>query len=166
MPHALRIVPLVVLALLSACREPNGAPGKGIAGGGALSNSDVGTAVGVVAGTAVGWQFGSGAGQLMGAIGGGLLGGLLGDAVGEWMDEEDMAYYKQASQHALQTGKATQWKNTKSQHYGEIAPSAQFKAVDGRDCRDYHQSIVIDGKLHEGKATACRQPDGSWHVLQ
>jgi surface antigen len=162
----IQLVPAVALVLLAACQEPSGAPGKGIANGGAVSKSDIGTAVGVVGGTMIGWQFGSGGGQLLGAIGGGLLGGLLGDAVGEAMDEEDLAYYQQASQHAMRTGNTTQWQNTKTDHYGDIAPSAQFRAQDGRICRQYRQSIIVDGKLNEGNGTACREPDDSWHMVK
>lgn len=161
-----RLLPLLAIALLAACREPDGAPGRGISNGGALNGSDVGTAAGVVAGTVIGWQFGSGAGQMMGAIGGGLLGGLLGDAVGTSFDEEDMAMYQKASQHAMNTGTVTQWKNTKTEHFGEIAPSAKYQARDGRECREFHQSIILDGELHEGGGFACREPDGSWRMIE
>lgn len=36
---------------------------------------------------------------------------------------------------------------------------------DGRQCREFRQNVVIDGRDTEAYGTACLQPDGSWEVV-
>ena len=35
----------------------------------------------------------------------------------------------------------------------------------GAYCRDFTQTIVIDGQPQDATGTACRQPDGGWRVV-
>jgi len=32
-------------------------------------------------------------------------------------------------------------------------------------CREYHHSVVIDGQTRQAYGHACRQPDGTWHII-
>lgn len=32
-------------------------------------------------------------------------------------------------------------------------------------CREFQQNVVIDGKRQQAHGTACRQPDGSWRIV-
>jgi hypothetical protein len=32
-------------------------------------------------------------------------------------------------------------------------------------CREFQQNIIIDGKRQKAHGTACRQPDGSWRIV-
>ncbi len=155
---------LLTASLLSACTEPNGAPGKGIENGGALSKTDVGVAAGVVTGGLLGSAVGNGAGQVAAVIGGGLLGGMLGGAIGNSMDNADRAAYDRASQRSMQTGSTQSWKNTKTGHHGTITPKAKYKDDAGMYCRDYTQTIYVGGKKQKGHGTACRDADGTWSV--
>jgi hypothetical protein len=34
-----------------------------------------------------------------------------------------------------------------------------------KDCREYQRQIQIDGKMQMAHGTACRQPDGSWRIV-
>jgi surface antigen len=34
-----------------------------------------------------------------------------------------------------------------------------------RDCRDFEQTVVVDGQDETVRGTACREPDGTWRAL-
>lgn len=36
----------------------------------------------------------------------------------------------------------------------------------GQHCREFTQTIKIDGQRHESYGTACLRPDGSWQIVQ
>ncbi len=152
------------VSMLAACTEPNGAPGRGIENGGALSKQDVGVAAGVVGGGILGSAIGGGAGRTIAIIGGGLLGGLLGSSIGKSLDDADRAAYDRASQHAMESGQVSTWRNPDTGHHGTIRPSRRYTNDEGRYCREYSQTIYVDGKKRTGHGTACRQSDGSWRI--
>jgi surface antigen len=166
MINKLLVVIISVSMLINACTEPNGEPGKGIENGGALNKSNVGVAAGVVAGGLVGSAFGGGSGQTLAIIGGGLLGGFLGHEIGASLDRVDQLNYHQASQKALTTGKKVKWKNPDNNHHGTITPKEGHYDKDGNYCREYSQSITIDGKTHKAYGTACREDDGVWKIKE
>lgn len=166
MKHQKLTAVVIAATMLTACTEPNGAPGKGIMNGGALNKSDVGTGVGVVGGALLGSAVGGGAGQVVAIIGGGLLGGYLGHLIGHNMDEQDMANYNAASQRAMEKGTSTSWKNSDTGHHGTITPQKRYTNDEGQYCREYTQSIYIEGKKHTGHGTACRQDDGTWKIVE
>jgi surface antigen len=151
---------------LIACTEPDGSPGQGITQGGALSKSDVGTAVGVVGGGLIGSSIGSGAGQVAATVGGVLLGGILGNSIGASLDSTDRANYDRASQRAMNTGRAQSWKNSSSSNSGTVYPNRQYVNNAGAYCREYTQHITVDGKTHKGNGVACRQNDGTWTIVE
>jgi len=160
------VAALLTASMLTACTEPNGAPGRGIENGGALSKTDVGVAVGAVAGGIGGAFIGNGAGQVAAVIGGVLLGGVLGGVIGQSLDNHDRAAYDRASQHAMETGQSQSWNNEETGHHGTIHPHHRYMNDEGRYCREYTQTIYIDGKSHEGRGTACRQDDGTWRIKE
>lgn len=162
MKHNTRIVLVLTASLLTACTEPNGAPGRGIENRGALSKTDVGTAVGVVGGGLIGSTIGGGAGKVVAVLGGGLLGGILGNQIGQSLDNADRAAYDRASQQAMETGHTQSWNH--DNHHGSIHPHKRYVNSDGQYCREYTQTIYVDGKKHQGHGTACRQADGTWAI--
>ena len=117
----------------------------------------------------------TGGGLLAAAAGGGstgiaagvLLGGLTGGAVGNSLDNEDRRLMRQASHRALETsrtGTSTAWRNPDNGHSGRITPTRTIERANGGFCREYQQTIIIDGKEERGFGRACRQPDGSWRT--
>jgi surface antigen len=161
------IAVIATTAMLSACAQPGG---QGITqGGGGLNKQDIGVLGGAIGGGVIGSTMGGGAGKTAATIGGALLGGLLGSEIGKSLDNADRAAMSQTSQRALETaqpGEALPWKNSQTGNYGTVTPSNYYQNSEGQYCREYTQKIIVGGRTEEGQGTACRQPDGSWRIVQ
>ena len=137
---------------------------------GALGSSEqvVGTLLGAAVGGLLGSQIGGGTGNKV-AIGAGVLaGGLLGNNVGRTLSCADQVQHGQAAQKAFETqpaGTSTTWQNPDAGTAGTITPTATYQRSDGTYCRDFEQTVTIDGRYETATGTACRQPDGSWKVV-
>ena len=125
----------------------------------------------------VGGLGGAAAGGLIGAAAGGgaagiaagvLLGGLLGGAIGDRLDATDHRAADAAAQQAFErapSGTRTTWRNPDSGNHGAITPTRTYQTAQGTYCREYQQTIIIDGEPHQGHGTACRQSDGTWRIV-
>ena len=105
---------------------------------------------------------GGGAGIAAGVIGGALLGGL----VGNYLDDRDKKMAADSAHRALETtpsGQTVAWNNPDSGHSGTVTPVRTYQSA-GTYCREYQQTVTIDGKPERSYGTACRQSDGSWKV--
>jgi surface antigen len=61
------------------------------------------------------------------------------------------------------TGVPVAWREGKS--FGEVTPGAPYQ-VNASNCRDYTHSVSIDGGPPvSGRATACRQANGTWQTI-
>jgi surface antigen len=61
------------------------------------------------------------------------------------------------------TGIPVAWKDGRSR--GEVTPGALYQ-VNASSCRDYTHTVSIDGgPAVSGRATACRQADGTWRTI-
>jgi len=149
----IKFTPLVALCFtLVACSETVGPKAVGGAAAGAAAGGLIGAAAG---------------GGTAGIIGGVLLGGMLGGALGDKLDQNDRKlaeenYYR--SMEYGRTGETSSWRNPDSGHYGEITPTRTYETAQGY-CREYKQTIYVDGQAHEGIGTACRQADGTWKIV-
>jgi len=167
---------ITVLALttaLGACQQPGGygQGGYGQAGPGeiGLNKTTGGGLIGAGLGGLAGSQFGSGAGKGVATGIGVLAGALLGGSVGASLDRADVAYSQRTTQQALETAPANQpstWRNPDSGAYGTVTPVRTFQSTSGQNCREFQQTITVGGRTEEGYGTACRQPDGSWKIVQ
>lgn len=145
----------LVAVSLSACADVQNRP-----------KQSAGTLVGAGLGALAGSQIGSGSGQLAATAIGTLLGAWAGSEVGKSLDRADQLAAAQATHNALEnkpTGAATTWRNPDTGHAGSVTPLRTYQAG-GRDCRDFEQSLLIDGQAETVRSTACRQPDGTWRV--
>ncbi len=152
--HILGVV--VVAISLGACAET----GIKKQHGGAL----VGAALGGLAGS----QIGSGTGQLAAVGAGVLIGALIGSEVGKSLDKADQAYAAQTYQGSMETAKTGQtssWSNPDSGHSGTYTPTRTYQEPSGQYCREFTQTINVGGRSEEAYGTACRQPDGSWQIV-
>jgi surface antigen len=125
--------------------------------------------VGAGVGGLIGSQFGGGAGKGALTALGVVAGGLLGSQVGASLDRADQAQLAQSMQRSLESapsGQAVAWQNPDSGHYGTVTPTQTYRAPNGEPCREFQQTITVGGRTEEGYGTACRQPDGTWKIVQ
>jgi len=120
----------------------------------------VGTGVGAVAGGVVGSQIGGGSGKLWATGAGALLGAFAGSSIGKSLDQADMAV-EQAESGPL--NKTVNWNNAESGHSGSVTPIREGH-VQGTNqlCRQYNQTITINGQAQSAVGTACQNEDGTW----
>ena len=98
-----------------------------------------------------------------------LLGGLAGGAVGNALDQADREQAYRAQQSSLETAKTGQtvaWTNPDSGHSGTYTPERTYQTAEGQYCREFQQTVTVGGKTESAYGTACRQPDGSWKIVQ
>lgn len=128
----------------------------------------VGAGAGAIAGGILGAQFGSGSGRLWATGAGVLLGAYAGSNIGRQLDEADRAKHNAASQraHSAPVGETISWDNPNSGHSGSVTPIRSGTNTSGQTCREYKQTIVVDGKSETAYGTACQQTDGSWRLVQ
>ena len=163
---------LGALFLVVACNHNNGyshGSGYGHRNQSGITKSDVGTLLGAAGGAVLGSNVGKGKGRYVAIAAGTLLGAALGHSVGQSLDRADMQYYHNTSQRALETGRPGQtlpWRNPRSGNYGSVTPLDYYQRPDGRYCREYTQAITVGGRREEAYGRACRQPDGSWQIVQ
>ncbi|MFQ5534932.1 MAG: RT0821/Lpp0805 family surface protein [Sphingomonadales bacterium] len=152
-----RVVLAVALALsMGACTENAG------------TKETMGTLVGAGLGALAGSQIGDGKGQLAAVAIGTLAGAYIGKEVGKSLDRADRIAMQESTQNALEKGRsgaASQWRNPDSGNYGTVTPQPAFKSENGRDCREFQQTVTVDGETVTGYGTACRQDDGTWRIV-
>lgn len=127
----------------------------------------VGTAGGAIAGGVVGSQIGSGTGRLIATGAGTLIGALVGGEVGRQLDRVDRQYAQQTAYTAFETaptGTTSSWNNPDSGNYGTVTPVRTYQSQ-GTDCRDFQQTTYVGGQPSTTYGTACRQPDGTWRIV-
>jgi surface antigen len=153
----------LVSALLAGCAGGQGGPGEFGA-----NKTTGGTILGAVGGGLAGAQFGKGKGQLMTTAAGTLLGAFIGNQVGASLDRADVAYANKAEQQAATApvGQQVRWNNPDNGHSGSITPVRDGTDNSGRYCREYQTTVTVNGQQQQAYGTACRQPDGSWQVVQ
>jgi surface antigen len=162
------IAVVAAASMLTACQQ-GGPPGSGVMSGGGLNKQDVGTVAGAIGGGVIGSTMGGGAGKTAAIIGGSLLGGMLGNTIGASLDNADRAAYNAASQRAMETaqpGQTLPWRNPHTGNSGTITPSNYYQNSQGQYCREYNQTIVVGGQKQSGYGKACRQPDGTWQIIE
>jgi surface antigen len=129
----------------------------------------MGTLLGAALGGLVGAQIGSGSGKKVAIAAGVLGGGYLGNRIGAKLSCKDQEYHYDTTQSALEykpTGSTAAWANPDTGHSGAVTPTRTYIAGDGTPCREFTQTIEVDGQLEEIDATACRQLDGSWAIVE
>ncbi|HYM30795.1 MAG TPA: RT0821/Lpp0805 family surface protein [Candidatus Cybelea sp.] len=146
---------LVVVGLLTACEDTGPKQGAG-------------TVIGGVGGALAGSAFGRGHGRLVGVAAGTLLGALLGSEIGKSLDKADRDSAALANQRALEYNRAGEpmtWRNPDSGNSGTVTPQRTYQTAEGQYCREYQQTITVGGQTQTAYGRACRQPDGSWKIV-
>ena len=157
----------------------------------ASDNTFWGTGIGAALGGYIGSTIGKGRGNLTATAAGVFIGGALGNSVGHSMDRVHHRTYavQQATYYAPPHRRyrpnyvapiATQ--NSTILYPNKRSPSPydppRLKRVErgymddrphnrrhkGRQCREFTQTVRIDGQIKESYGMACLRPDGSWQV--
>lgn len=156
-----------VAIMLAACTQnPNTGQVETPLGG---PKQTLGTLGGAGTGALIGSQIGHGSGKLAATVVGGLLGAFVGSEVGKSLDRADQQYMAQTTQRTLESapsGQATTWSNPDSGHSGTVTPVRTYQAPSGQYCREFQQTVMVGGESQQAYGTACRQPDGSWKIVQ
>ena len=145
------VIAAVLALTLSACST---APTK----------QDQGVLIGAIAGGILGHQVGGGSGQVLATMVGTVAGAMIGGSIGKQMDETDRLNTAAALEN-VRTGVPSAWVNPDTGYEYVVTPTSTYDSGTG-PCREYTLDATIGGKTEQIYGTACRQPDGSWKVVE
>lgn len=163
------LIGLLMASFLTACAQQGSGGGFMTRDDGGVSRAGVGTLAGGAAGAIAGSNIGKGKGNIAAIAIGTLLGAGLGNSIGQSLDNADMAKYNATSQRALETapsGQAVAWNNPDSGNYGTVTPVNVYQNNAGQYCREYNQTINVNGRSEQAYGRACRQSDGTWKIVE
>ena len=127
---------------------------------------------GVIAGALIGGLLGNAAGGRGGRTGatmaGVVIGGAIGAALTSHLDCEDRSYAYKTYYDGFNSGRPNsnwQWENPDNGHYGDLRVGDYYNDQDGFRCATYTQQIWVNGSPQAGSGRACRQPDGTWAIV-
>ncbi len=127
-----------------------------------------GAAAGAIAGGIAGSNIGDGSGQLWATGAGALIGAFVGSEIGKSLDRADKLYHEQATQKAYSApiGETISWQNPESGNEGNITPVREgYTEASNNYCREYKQTIIIDGEAQTAYGTACQDANGDWTLV-
>lgn len=90
-------------------------------------------------------------------------------AVWSGLNDADRVYASTSTYRALEvtrSGETVAWYNPDTGVSGTVSPRPAFKNPRGEDCREFQQTVHLGGQARSASGTACRQPDGSWRIVQ
>ena len=127
----------------------------------------VGGLGGAALGGLLGAQFGKGDARAVYTGVGVLIGALVGSEIGRSMDEVDRMRANEAvvAAHGAPLGETITWNNSETGNYGSVTPVRDGTSSSGDYCREFQQTIVVGGEERQGYGIACRQPDGTWRIV-
>ena len=149
-------VALVFVSLITGCAQTG-------------PKEQAGAAAGAVTGAALGYGLGKGhRDQTAAIVLGAFLGGLVGQRIGQQLDAADQVMARNSVGYALEynpTGAASNWRNPDTGNGGYTFPTRTYGSPDGAPCREYTTTVIVGGQQQSAYGTACRQPDGSWKIV-
>ncbi len=136
------------------------AAGLTLTGCAGMSNQDTGTLAGATIGGLLGSRFGGGSGRVVTTMLGTFAGALIGGRIGASMDQNDRARLNQTLENN-RTGQTRSWVNPDNNRRYRVTPTRTYKD-NGRNCRHYKMTAIIDGKAEIIHGKACRNAKGIW----
>lgn len=137
----------------------------------ACTQEEQGTVFGAIIGAVIGNSIegggrrgNSGAGMVIGT----MIGASIGNSVGKKLDDADRREMRRAHTNAFESnrsGQRSNWHNPDSGNRGWVEPEPAYQNTYGQYCREYTQTVVIGGEEQQGYGKACRQPDGTWEIV-
>jgi surface antigen len=129
-----------------------------------FDSATVGTLIGAAAGGYAGSHVGKGDGKLAATAIGTLLGALVGHQMGASLARPDEMCFNQAFEHAPDRETIT-WRTDRNSPQYQVTPTKTTRSSSGQYCREYTAKAAVGGKTSNTYGTACRQPDGSWKLI-
>lgn len=99
--------------------------------------------------------------------GGAVAGGIADSGIIGSLGETDRQRAAQAEYYALETaepGRAQNWANPQTGVGGTVVVGETY-SINRSQCRDYTHTVTISGGEQTLRATACRQPNGTWRSV-
>jgi surface antigen len=127
-----------------------------------------GVIIGALIGGLIGNAAGKGGGRTGATVAGVILGGAVGAALTKNLDCDDRSYAYKAYYDGFNSdrvGSRHQWRNPDNGHRGEVRIRNYYNDPRGFRCSDFTQVTTIQGRSQTIRGRACRQPDGSWAVV-
>lgn len=123
----------------------------------------IGALIGGLIGNAAGGDHNRGA-----ALAGVIIGGAVGAKLTSNMDCDDRSYAYRSYYDGFNSGRPGSrysWRNPANDHRGDIVVGNYYNDRAGFRCTTFTQRIYIQGRPQVGTGRACRQPDGTWAVV-
>ena len=125
---------------------------------------------GILAGAIIGGFLGNAAGHggSGATVAGVILGGAVGASLTSNMDCEDRSYAYRTYYDGFNSGRPGShydWRNPHNGHRGQFRVRSYYNDPDGFRCARFTQTTYIQGRSYSARGVACRQPDGSWAVV-
>jgi len=155
------VLVIAAMAMLAGCSNTTNGSRTG-------DKQTIGTLLGAAGGAVLGSNVGHGKGNIASIAVGTLLGAYMGSEIGSSLDKADLSYANGTAQNAFETapsGQASTWRNPDSGNSGTVVPTSTYKTSQGQYCREYQQTVTVQGQTQQAYGTACRQPDGSWKIM-
>ncbi|KJV08440.1 hypothetical protein VZ95_17780, partial [Elstera litoralis] len=103
-----------------------------------------------------------GAAIAVGALAGAAAGYFAGNSIDKGQCEQAMMARNRALDSG-QIGQSIAW--NEGQNRGTFTPTREGRDQSGAVCKEYEQTIYVDGKSETGIGRACRRPDGRWQIV-
>ena len=129
-----------------------------------LDGPTIGGLVGAAAGGLAGSQIGKGKGQLAATAVGTLVGFVLGQQVGQSLSRTEETCFSRTFEH-VPDRETIVWNDGRHNAQYQVMPVRTSEPMNGMYCREYQAKATVGGKVSETYGTACRQPDGSWKLM-
>lgn len=124
----------------------------------------VGGVIGAAAGGYAGSKFGKGDGKLAATALGTLVGAVIGHAVGDRLAQDEDICFSQTFEH-VPDRETIVWTDRSHGAQYQVTPQKTIKTASGEYCREYTAKALVGSKPVDTYGTACRQPDGSWKLI-
>jgi surface antigen len=119
--------------------------------------------IGGVLGGALGSQIGEGSGRTVATVIGTLFGASVGGSVGRSMDHTDRLKVAHTLEN-VRTGVSSRWRNPDTGNQYSVVPTRTYETASA-PCREFTVDGQVGGKKENIYGSACRQPDGSWRIV-
>jgi len=133
-----------------------------------MNKENAGLLIGGATGAFIGSKVGGGNGRMFATAAGALLGAMAGKEIGKQLDQYDLMMHENAVEESYQAPlhKTISWENEKNGHRGTVTPVKEGRDEQQNICRQYEQTITVDGRTETAVGTACKNNDGTWSIIK